>query len=284
MKTERSSRYITRSVGRALSILHQFTISESELSLSEISQRTGLHESTVYRLLSTLGAAGFVEHSPRSGGYLLGPAALSLGQAYLRHSNLHKLAETPLARLRDSTLETANLAILSGAEIIYLEKLPGLHPIGLLSSRIGDRAPAHCTALGKALLAYQPEGAVRQAVSGRLHSHTPHTITRISALVDELEKVRQAGFAVDEEEYQPGVVCVAAPVFDNVQEVVAAISASGPADRMRSEISHNHLIGDVIQAATEVSTRLGGEPARSAATPPALATGTARGRGVRARG
>jgi IclR family acetate operon transcriptional repressor len=260
------SRYLTRSVERALTILHLFILGEAEISLSEISQRVGLHQSTVFRLLATLSSAGFTEQDPHTGRYRLGPAALALGQAYLRHSDLRQIAEAPLARLRDQSSETVHLATLQGTQVIYLEKLPGLHPIGLMSSRVGDRSPAHCTGLGKALLAYVPEAELRQAYAGGLKEFTPHTITRLPPLLAELERVRREGFAVDDEEHEQGVVCVAAPVFDT-DRVVAAISASGPADRIRKEMRERGLTQAVLAAAAEISARLGRVPTPAPAAP-----------------
>jgi IclR family acetate operon transcriptional repressor len=263
MKTDNRYRYVTRSVERALNILHLFIVGEAEIGLSDISHRVGLHQSTVFRLLATLSAAGFAEQNPHTGRYRLGPSALSIGQAFLRHSDLRQLAEAPLANLRDRSGETVHLATLNGKDIIYLEKLPGLHPIGLMSSRVGERSPAHCTGLGKALLAHEPEDDVREIFAGGLRSYTPRTITRMGAFLPELAKVRQAGFAVDDEEHEQGVMCVAAPVFDSHQ-VVAAISVAGPADRMREAIRYRDLTGEVLTAAEEISTRLG----RVASSPP----------------
>jgi DNA-binding IclR family transcriptional regulator len=281
MKTDNRYRYVTRSVERALSILHLFILGEAEISLSDISHQVGLHQSTVFRLLATLSAAGFVEQNANTGRYRLGPAALSIGQAFLRHSDLRQLAEAPLAQLRDRSGETVHLATLHGKDVIYLEKLPGLHPIGLMSSRVGERAPAHCTGLGKALLAHVPEEAVRQEFAAGLRSYTPRTITRMNAFLPELSKVRQTGFAVDDEEHEQGVMCVAAPVFDS-HRVVAAISVAGPSDRIREGIRSRDLTEQVLTAAQDISSRLG----RVAAGPPrpaAAARPPIRKRKVRAR-
>lgn len=257
MKDADRYRYVTRSVERALSILHLYVVSEAEIGLSDISARVELHQSTVFRLLVTLSASGFTEQNPDTGRYRLGPAALSLGQAFMRHSDLRQIAESPMASLRDRSGETVHLATLDRAEIIYLEKLPGLHPIGLMSSRVGDRSPAHCTGLGKALLAREPESVIREYFKvGGLRAFTPRTITRMGDLLRELEKVRQTGFAVDDEEHEVGVVCVAAPVSDS-RRVVAAISVAGPADRIREENRDSQLTEQVLAAAAEVSAKLG---------------------------
>lgn len=264
MKHATRDRYVTRSVERALSILQLFALGEAEIGLSEISGRVGLHQSTVFRLLATLSAAGFTQQNPLTGRYRLGLSALTLGQAFLRHSDLRQIAEPSLGVLRDRSGETVHLATLDGTQVVYLEKLPGLHPIGLMSSRVGDRAPAHCTGLGKALLAQIPDAALRESYRGGLTGFTPSTITRITALLTEMEKVRQAGFAIDDEEHEPGVVCVAAPVSDS-RRVVAAISVSGPSDRIREKIRTARLPEHVLSAANEISIHLG----RAAVPPPA---------------
>lgn len=271
MKNANPSRYVTRSVDRALAILRLFIVGEAEIGLSDISTRVGLHQSTVYRLLVTLASAGFVEQSAHTGRYRLGPTALSLGQAFLRHSDLRQIAESPLAELRDRSGETVHLASLVGPEVIYLEKLPGLHPIGLMSSRIGDRAPAYCTGLGKVLLAHEPEATVRESLRGGLRAYTPATITRMDTLMAALARIRESGFAMDDEEHERGVVCVAAPVFDS-RKVVAAISVAGPADRIREEIRLSGLTERVLAAADDISARLGSvvaprRPVQAAARP-----------------
>ena len=266
MKHATRDRYVTRSVERALSILQLFALGEAEIGLSEISSRAGLHQSTVFRLLATLSAAGFTEQSPLTGRYRLGLSALTLGQAFLRHSDLRQIAEPALGVLRDRSGETVHLATLDGTQVVYLEKLPGLHPIGLMSSRVGDRAPAHCTGLGKALLAHQPEAVLRESYRSGLTEFTPRTITRIGPLLAEMEKVRQAGFAVDDEEHEPGVVCIAASVSDS-RRVVAAISVSGPSERIREKIRRSRLPEQVLAAANDISIHLG-----RAAIPPPVST------------
>jgi IclR family KDG regulon transcriptional repressor len=272
MKDGKRPRYLTRSVERALAILHLFVVGEAEIGLSEISGRVGLHQSTVFRLLATMVASGFVEQSAQTGRYRLGPAALSLGQAFLRHSDLRQIAEAPMAALRDLSGETVHLATLDGPEILYLEKLPGLHPIGLMSSRVGDRAPAHCTGLGKVLLAQEPEEVLREHFQSGLRAYTPRTITQMDVLLPTLARVRQEGFALDDEEHEEGVVCIAAPVFDS-RRVVAAISVAGPADRIRQEIRADRLTEQVLAAADEISAKFG----RVAPTRPDAGTSPGRG-------
>ncbi len=155
---ERSNeRYRIRSVERALSILQLLAAEKGELSASEISRKLGLPQSTAFRLLVTLAASGFVEQNPDNDRYRLGVSCLALGSTFLANSDLRQRAIPYLERLRDETGETVHLGILDGYDIVYLDKLPGLHPIGLMSSKVGAHAPSYCTGLGKALLAFLPE-------------------------------------------------------------------------------------------------------------------------------
>ena len=140
-----------------------------------------------------------------------------------------------------------------------------------MSSRVGDRAPAHCTGLGKVLLAQESEDVLRGYFKSGLRAYTPRTITRMDVLLPRLSRVRQEGFALDDEEHEEGVVCVAAPVFDS-RRVVAAISVAGPADRIRQEIRADRLTEQVLAAADEISAKFG----RVAPTPPAAGKAPAR--------
>lgn len=231
-----SEQYQVRSVHRATSILKLFINSQGLISLTEISRETGLNLVTAYRLTSTLITEGLLEQTTESGKYRLGVTALALGNAYLHSNDLYQRAHPKLVELRDECGETVHLSILDGSEIVYLEKLPGLHPIGLMSSRVGGRSPAYCTGVGKALLAYQPMEKIRTMYSKViLFPYTPNTITSLDGLLDEFSKIRAIGYALDKEEHEIGVACVAAPVFDH-SGIMAAISLSGPSERILKSV------------------------------------------------
>ncbi len=251
-------RYSVRAVGRALSILKLFTEEES-LNLATISRRIGLPQSTAFRLLVTLTAKGFVEQPSNGSNYRLGVACLALGDAFLKASDLRQRAEDRLVTLRDHCGETVHLAILEGEEVVYLLKLPGLHPIGLMSSRVGGRAPLYCTGLGKALLAFlgSESGLPSFLKKTRLKPFTSNTLTDLRRLEIDLRKARKQGYAVDNEEHEEGVACIAAPVFDH-DGLVAAISVSGPAARIRAQMNEADLAREVIRTAGEITSNLGG--------------------------
>lgn len=253
-------RYKIRAVDRALELLGVFSTAESELTLTELSNRLNLNPSTTYRLLVTLESRDYVEQNPESGRYRLGVACLRLGSVFLSQVDLRKRALPLLERLRDECKETVHLAILDRhrMEVVYLEKLEGLLPIGLMSSRVGGRAPAYCTGLGKSMLAYEQEEIVREfyAATG-LQVYTPHTITSIDDLLRELSAIRKRGYAIDNAEHEPDVKCVAAPVWNHQHAVVGAISVSGPLERIDRLLAEHGLIEKLRETAREASTRMG---------------------------
>jgi len=257
-------RYRLQTVERALSVLQVFLNldNRNELSLTEISQLVGLSESTTYRFLVTLKKAVYIEQIPASRKYRLGVACLALGDAFLRNNDLRQRAYASMVNLRDQCGETVHLAFLDGAEVVYLDKLAGLHPIGLMSSRAGGRAPAYCTGVGKALLAHIPETDIYKLYQHRgLNRFTDNTITDIDKLIEDLKKVREMGYAIDREEHEMGAGCIACPIFDH-HGVIAAISASGPVERILNHNSLNELVRVVKNTANEISIRIGGNFSR----------------------
>ena len=242
---------------RALTLLRTFLAHDGELSAAELSKETDLDPSTVFRLLLTLEAQGFVEVNHTTGKYRPGVTVLELGSRFLRNNDIRTRSIAHLERLRDEFGETVHLTILDGSEVVYLEKLAGLYPIGFMSSRVGDRNPAHCTGVGKVLLAYLPdEELAARYPDGQLTRYTDQTITELDQLRLELARVRKRGYAIDQEEHEPGVKCVAAPTFDH-KGIAAALSVSGPVKRVDHHISNNDLIDKLQQAAAQISEQMG---------------------------
>jgi DNA-binding IclR family transcriptional regulator len=257
---ESGNRYRIRAVERALELMEAFSVEEPELSLKQLSGRIGLNTSTVFRLLATLQARGYVEHSRENGRYRLGPAVLGPSGVYLAQADMRRRLLPLLAALRDDCRETVHLASLDRRqmEVIYLEKLEGLLPIGLMGSRVGGRSPAYCTGLGKAMLAHEPSEAARAFYEAHgLPAHTPQTITTWEVLSGELAKIKRRGYALDNTEHEPDVMCVAAPVWNHRGEVVGAISVAGPAERIDMLIAEKTLIYKVKEVATRASELMG---------------------------
>ncbi|KGQ21897.2 IclR family transcriptional regulator [Thermus filiformis] len=237
-----------RTLERGLGVLR--LLAEGERTLSELSKEAGLSKSTLYRLLTTLVRAGFAEE--RGGRYRVGPVAFAVGQAY-RTRSLSEAARPWMLWLRDETGESVNLAVRSGLEALYVDQVEGRQLVRLFTEP-GTRAPLHATGVGKVFLAYEglPEDLP-------LEAYTPNTRTDPRVLAEELAQVRAQGYALDDEEKELGVRCVAAPIFGPAGEVVAALSLSAPASRLPLEAAHA-LSGKVREAALKVSLHLGYRP------------------------
>ncbi len=200
---ERSDdRYNIRVLDRAFRTLALLSDGKPR-SLQQLSREIQLSPSTTFRQLATLLYYHYVERDERTGQYRLGIACLELARAYYEADDLRRVALPELERLRDETRETVHLAILDQMEIVYIEKLQGLHAIGLMGSRVGGRAPAYCTGVGKVLLAHQPARVVKHYFLRRkLQRYTGNTITSYQALAIELESIHGRGYALDHGEHE----------------------------------------------------------------------------------
>jgi IclR family KDG regulon transcriptional repressor len=223
------------SVKKALELLDHFTEERPELSLAEISREVDAHKSSVFRVLTTLEAAGFLEKDPRSGRYRLGLKILDLaGRVWGRH-DIRQIASPYMDELARETGEITHLAVLDGADIVYLEKR-GHGQILTVATRVGGRNPAYASSMGKILLADLSESEVKAVLGpGKLKKLTPNTITEIPRLLEELDRIREQGFALDNEENFPGIRCVGAPIRDAGGKVIAALSITVPVQRMSDE-------------------------------------------------
>jgi len=190
----------------------------------------------------------------RGGRYSMGVRAVSLGSAYLNTLDLRTEAHDVLVRLAEESGETVHLMVYSEGQVVYLDKIAGRSPIQM-ASRIGDRAPVHCTASGKAMLAHLPEAELDRLLAAGLAARTENTITEPERLRAELDRIRESGYAVDDIENEYDIRCVSAPVFDSMGHVAAAISASGPAVRVGEKTQE--LAALMMSGATQLSERLG---------------------------
>ena len=264
MMQETHGRYNIRVLERAIALLSLLSDGQAK-RLPELAKSIELSESSTYRLLSTFTSHDYVAHDKREGGYRLGLACLELARAYQAGSDLRQVALPELEALRDETSETVHLGLLADMDVVYLEKLPGLHAIGIMSSRVGGRSPSYCTGLGKALLAYADPEMVKAHFDGRpLHPFTSNTIANLDELIPHLGRIKQQGYALDMEEHEPEVRCVAAPVFEANGKVVAAVSVSGPAGRIKSLMDEQDLVGRTVRASKRISRDLGYVEARAA--------------------
>jgi IclR family KDG regulon transcriptional repressor len=246
---------LIQSVGRAFAILEQFSQDERELGVTVIAQRVGLHKSTCFGLLYTLQEMGYIQQNPETGRYSLGLKIFELGQAYLEGQDLRQLANPYLRRLVEQTQETVHLVVLEGHRAVYIDKVEGTHAM-TISSRIGQRAKMHCTGVGKALLAHMYENDISFVLSHELEKFTDNTIIDPENLREHLSGIRRAGYAIDDEEIEIGLRCVAAPIFNSHNQAFAAISMSGPSGRITRE-RLGELSKLVCGTAREISRQLG---------------------------
>lgn len=233
MTTVESPRDTRASVDKAMSLLAAFgSEGNTGVGVSELARRAELNKSTAFRVLAMLERNGFVERNGTD--YRLGDRLWEIGRARTadRHEHLRDLLIPYVAELYGATCETVHLACLDGTDVVYLAKLYGPRPVPS-PSRIGGRLPAHCTAVGKALLAYHPDGAQRLA-DRPLQRYTDRTIVDPAVLSIELDRVRRAGIAVENGEAQQGLSCLAAPILGAHGWAVAALSVSGPTRRFDS--------------------------------------------------
>lgn len=221
-----------QSVDRALDLLEALATADGEVSITALASRTGLHVSTVHRLLSTLLRRGYVRQNPETSRYYAGAKLATLAEGRSRYGEMRQVARPILRAITDATRETANLVVLDDATAVYIDTVPSPQVVRLFTA-IGNRVPLHATGAGKCLLAaLSPEK--REAIVERLdlRAYTPHTIVDRAALRHALEEARERGFAIDDEEYDEGVRCIAVPVGGMGGDAVAALSISAPASRL----------------------------------------------------
>lgn len=222
--SQRARPYGTRAVERAVGILKAFSGSTPELGVTDLARHQGLHKSTVHRLLVTLEREGFVTRDPTSGRYRLGLHLFELGSLVVHTAEVRQTARPYLEEMHLACGETVHLAILDEGEVVYIDKIESTRRVRMYS-QVGRRAPAHCTGLGKALLAGLPDGPLDQVLQRReLRRYTARTITSADDLRDHLALVRKRGYAVDSGEHEELVRCAAAPIYDHTGSVVAAVS------------------------------------------------------------
>jgi DNA-binding IclR family transcriptional regulator len=245
-----------RSVGRTIDILEELANNPRGIGLLDLSKRTGLHKSTVHRLLSVLIDRGYVQKADRGQGYTLGLHMVELANSYLNSLDLKIEARLCMYELTEATRHTVFLALLHGRDVVYIDKTETFSSLRRFSI-IGTRVPVHCTSLGKALLMDRSQDDLAEFFHGYdFKSLTPNTVTSRDAFFRSLEACRSRGYTVDDEEHERGVRCVGAPVYDYAGGIIAAVSLSGLADTIPRE-KIPELGNKIMQTAQEISLRMG---------------------------
>jgi IclR family pca regulon transcriptional regulator len=255
----REPRY-SQSLERGLAVLACFTPERPVLGISEIADELEMSRSTTHRYVITLVALGYLEQG-KSRKYRLGLRATDLGTAALNATGLREHAKPYLEELSQRTSCTSSLAMLDGPEIVCVDRVRSSHPSWHtidLDLAPGSRLPAHCTAMGKLLLAYRPEPEQRELVSQlRLTKPGPNTMTTRQELRDELGAIRAEGLAVDDEELAPELHSIAAPVRDGEREVVAALGLAAHTSKVSLAELVDALSPRLVATADRVSAQLG---------------------------
>ncbi|TYR79445.1 IclR family transcriptional regulator [Priestia megaterium] len=247
---------MVKSVSRALDIITLVSMRKGGLGVTDISKQMDINKSSVYRILSTLVQYGYIEQDKETGRYKLGYKFLEVSSKLLESIDLRAEATPYLKELEQETNEVIHLVVYDQGEVVYIEKLEGNETLRM-HSKVGKRAPMHCTSVGKAILAHLPSNVVLDILDRKgMPMHTDKTITNKADFMQELIQVKQQGYALDLEENEYGIRCIAVPVFDHLGKVSAAVSISGPTIRMTNE-RLKKLQTRMLHIGNQISVRLG---------------------------
>lgn len=246
-----------QSVDRTLAILDALGREGTPMTLTALSAELKLNISTVHRLLSTLIVWGFVEQEIETGKYKLGIKAFEIGNAVFKNLDLFKVAKPILKELVEKFNETVNLAVLDGREVVYINQIESKNVIKMMA-KPGSRGPAHCTGSGKVLLSRLSNREIERLFAKRkFEKFTETTVGCVEELKKVLDEVRQLGYAIDREEIEVGVRCAAVPVYTYEGNLVAALSLSGPANRLSYDYLEETIVPELLESAEKISKSLG---------------------------
>jgi DNA-binding IclR family transcriptional regulator len=239
---------------KGLSLLEELSRSDRPLGITELSSRLNISKSNVHRMLQALVELRYVQQDG-SAAYRASTRLWEIGSAVLERMDVRRIAGPFRDRLLEMTRETVHLSVLDGDEVVYIDKVDSPEPVRAYS-QVGGRAPAYCVATGKAMLAWLTPSKL-QVLAGQLRPHSPRTIIDETVFLQDMARVREAGYAVNRGEWHESVYGIAAPIRDVRQNVVAAIGISGPASRIRPAMFKT-LALHVLEAAEGISLELTG--------------------------
>ncbi|HKV53637.1 MAG TPA: IclR family transcriptional regulator [Candidatus Binataceae bacterium] len=249
--------YVIQSVAHSLDVVEQFFGEADELGVTELSKRLKLHKNNVFRLLATLEARGYIEQNRSTENYRLGIKCLHLGRRYIHHMGLVRQARPILAEIARKARESAFVAVARRDGVVPLEAAEPDDRAVRITPPIGQSLPLHCTAIGKAHLAFDPEDQVRALLPEHLERFTEQTIIDRAALMEQLHSVARDGYSFDAGEYFEDVASVAVPIRDYTRSVVGSLAVAGPCYRIPSDRINHELAPMVVEAGRELSYRLG---------------------------
>lgn len=253
-EAEERERARLSSVAMAMRLLKAFS-GDPEIGVSTLSKRLGIAKSTVHRLAVTLVAEGMLEQNPETEKYRLGIELFSLGALVRQRMNISLEARPRLMDLREQTNETVLLGIPANLNVMYVYVFESTQPIRMRAD-LGVHRPAYCTAVGRAIFAFQPRALVARLLAQPIEARTPQTIVDPATLAARLDEVRRLGYAVEDEEAEFGVRAIAAPVRDATGRVVGAVGIGGPIQRLPLD-RLTSFADPLVATAQAVSARLG---------------------------
>ncbi len=251
IKNKDNSQYILQSVDNALRLI-DILCQVEEVGVTELSKEMGLGKSTAFRLLTTLESRGYVRKNEENNKYRLGMKFAYIGTVVLNRVEIARYSRPFLERLTQSFNEASHLvAMEDDGSVRFLDKVSGTSFVHM-ESFVGGKKPSYCTASGKVLLANMPaEKALAHLSNQKFEEYTEKTIIDKSKILEELEKIKLQGYAMDDEESEFGLTCYAAPIYNSSNEVIAAVSMSGPTSRMEKQ--KEERISSVIETAKKIS-------------------------------
>jgi len=254
-ETPSQGTYKVQALDRAFAVLDLLAESDTPLGLAQVASSLQLHKSTAHRFLMVLERHRMVERTT-NGKFRLGLRLFDLGNRAIDQYDLRDRAQPHLRRLVTETEETAHLCILEGAHVIYIDKIEPARAVRMIT-RIGASNPVHCTSVGKAILAFLPEERIADILRRtRFERFTHRTIATPEALRTEIEKTHRRGYAVDDEEFEEGLRCIAVPLLDAQRQPVAAVSVSGPSFRVTAQKLPS-IANNLLQCVRGISADMG---------------------------
>jgi DNA-binding IclR family transcriptional regulator len=252
-----SQRYIVPALDRANAVLEILASSQDGVTLTELSNRTGVPKSSLFRILVTLEHYRYIEQDYESRKFNLGLKLWELGSAKLDRTDLSAVAMKHMKQLSHDTHESVFLGVLDHGEVIYLHRVDSPAMVKVVT-KLGRRAPAYCTATGQAMLAFMPDDDVDTIFSAKeLYTYNRNTITDFKKLKEKLRKIRRDGCAVADGEYNPNLLCISAPIWDRTKHVVAALTVAMLSQKRGKEAKSNQIAEMVKDTSRNISRELG---------------------------
>lgn len=249
--------YTVKTLDKALKLIECFACAKKELGITEISLMTGENKATVYALLNTFKARGYIMQNPENSKYRLGAKFMELG--FMVHENLEvvRITRPYLTKLVEKFYETAYLVSWDGNEAVLIDKVEGINSLRM-TDPIGKRYGLHCTAVGKIFLSTYSHSDIRnKLLKGELANYTTNTVTNVDLLIEELGDIKEKGYSINNEEEEAGVCCLAAPIKNHIGDTVFAISVSGSAARLMNDDLLNGISPVLIEYSGEISKQMG---------------------------